>query len=453
MYVSELKNCQTKIMKSFITICRAALLLALLLSYQTAFSQDAVELADQTDQPDTLRVGVQGSINPLTDNVFAQTGDELLDKSFPNSWPLFGSGIRMSIGGYVKADLIQDFDYIGDRFEFELGSIAVDGSPERDLGGITTFHAKETRVNFDFRTKSKWKNGKEFPMQVFVEVDWFFDSEDFRLSTRLRQAYGVIGRLLVGRTWTTSGDLSAIPGLIDFSGGDALYGGRTTQIRWQDNINDKLRYAVALEDPGGQIDNPQGLEGAFRPRWPNIAAMIKWKGSRGSTIQLGLDVFPINWSGPATVPNVTNPGLAVTVMSRVVIDLKHYHDAFLWGGGLGEGQAHKIIALSWDGKASGVVSNDGLSLTPSWFAYTGYNHYWSKDLNSTVGLYWTQSNLNAVQSDDTITGAGSVHGNLIWFPYPLISTGIEYMWGMRENKNGVQGTASRVQFMVKFKFH
>ena len=258
-------------MRTFTKIGGVGVLLILLLPHQTAFSQNVADQATQTDQPDTLRAGLQGSINPLTDNIFAETGEELLDQSFPNSWPLFGSGIRMSIGGYVKADLIQDFDYIGDRFEFELGSIAVDGSPERELGGITTFHAKESRINFDFRTKSTWKNGKEFPMQVFIEVDWFFDSESFRLSTRLRQAYGVIGRLLVGRTWTTSGDLSALPGLIDFSGGDALYGGRATQIRWQDKINDNFRYAVALEDPGGQVDNPQNLEGAFRPRWPNIA--------------------------------------------------------------------------------------------------------------------------------------------------------------------------------------
>ena len=39
------------------------------------------------------------------------------------------------------------------------------------------------------------------------------------------------------------------------------------------------------------------------------------------------------------------------------------------------------------------------------------------------------------------------------FPYPKVSTGIEYMWGVRENKNGITGEASRVQFMVKFKFN
>lgn len=411
------------------------------------------------DQPgeqvssDTIPSGIQGSINPLRDNRPVITGDDLLDESFPNSLPLFGSDIRMRIGGYVKADFIRDFDHVGDPYEFELGSIAVDGSPEQDLGGTTTFHVKESRVNFDLRSKAQWKNGKEFPMQVFVEFDWFFDSPSMALNTRLRHAYGVIGRILVGRTWTTSGDLTALTGTIDFSGGDALYGGRVTQIRWQDNISKSFSYALAIEETFAQVDNPYDLGGGFRPPWPNFAGMIKWKTFNGSSIQLGGDVFPVSWVGPDSVPNVQKVGAALTVMSRIVFNVTEYKDAFVWGVGFGQGQAHKIIALSWDGKASGVVTPDGLDLNTAWFAYAGYNHYWSKKLNSTIATHWAGTDLAAIQADNTIQKAGSVHVNLIWFPYKLVSTGIEYMWGTRENKNGTQGTASRIQFMVKYKFN
>jgi len=73
-------------------------------------------------------------------------GTGLLDDSFPNSLPLFGPGIRMKSGGFVKADFIRVFHYAGDAYEFELGSIAVDGSPEHNLGGMTTFHAKQSRM-------------------------------------------------------------------------------------------------------------------------------------------------------------------------------------------------------------------------------------------------------------------------------------------------------------------
>ena len=438
---------------NFTTITKV-LFLVLVLGYFsfTASAQDEEKKSTYMN-PDTIQQGMQGSVNPLADNHIAATGDDLLDESFPSSWPLFGSGVRMRVGGSVKADFIYDFDYVGDRYEFELGSIAVEGSPERDLGGIVTFHSKQSRVNFDFRSQARWKNGKEFPMQVFVEIDWFFDSDAMRYNTRLRLAYGVIGRLLIGRYWTTSGDLSTLPGTIDFSSGDALYGGRTTQIRWQDKINDIFTYAVALEDTYGQIDNIYGYGGAFRPKWPNIAAMIKWKARKGSSIQLGLDVFPMSWIGPDSVPNVNKSGYAVTLMSRIPINLKHYQDALVWGAGYGQGQAHKIIALSWDGKASGVLKTDDLRLAPSWFAYIGYSHYWSKALNSTVSTNWAGTTLDPVQANNTIQKAGSVHANLIWFPYKRVSTGIEYMWGVRENYDGTQGTAQRIQFMAKFLFN
>ncbi len=407
----------------------------------------------QTLNLDTIPSGLQGSINPLSDNFYVLTGEELLDNSFPNSIPLLSSKVRMRIGGYVKADLIRDLDYIGDRYEFELGSIAVERSPERELGGITTFHAKQTRLNFDFRSKAKWEDGREFPLQVFLEVDWFFDSDNFRLNTRLRHAYGVIGRLLVGRTWTTSVDLATVPSTIDFSGGDALYGARTTQIRWQDKINDRLTYAVALEDFMPQIDNVFNQDGANRPLWPNIAGMVKGKSLNGSTIQLGVDLFPVSWKGPSTVPNENKFGYGLSLTSRILIRSKPYTDAISWGGGYGKGQGNKIVALSWDGKASGALGNNTLNVNPSWWAFFGVNHYWTNKLNSNFSTAWAGTELANFQSNQTIKSAGSFHVNLIYFPYELVSLGAEYMWGIRENKDGTNGNASRLQFMFKFKFN
>ena len=412
-----------------------------------------INAQDSAHSTDTIAPGIQGSINPLTDNEEVLTGTQLLDKSFPGSIPLFGTDVRMKIGGFVKADFIHDFDYIGDRWEFELGSIAVEGSPERDLGGITTFHAKQTRVNIDFRSQAKWKNGKEFPMQVFVEFDWFFDSDDLRFVPRMRHAYGVIGRLLIGRSWTNSGDLSTLPGLIDFAGGDALYGGRVTQIRWQDSFGKNFTYAIALEEAQGQIDNPYDLEGAFRAQYPNLAGNVRYASENGSSFQLGFDLFALSWKGPADVPNVTETGYAITATGRFAFKVSHYQDSFMYGGGFGTGQGGRIIALSWDGKASGAITENGLDLNPAWWFFAGYNHYWSKSFNSTISTNWTETDLSPDQSDNTIKKAGSFHANLIWFPYPRISTGIEYMWGLRENKNGIEGTASRIQFMAKFKFN
>ena len=102
-------------------------------------------------------------------------------------------------------------------------------------------HAKETRVNFDLRTVARNDDyGWEFPLQMFVELDFFDDRDSFRLQPRLRHAYGVIGRFLAGRTWSVTTDLSALAGTIDFSGGDSLYGGRVSQFRFSDLIGESF---------------------------------------------------------------------------------------------------------------------------------------------------------------------------------------------------------------------
>ncbi len=53
----------------------------------------------------------------------------------------------------------------------------------------------------------------------------------------------------------------------------------------------------------------------------------------------------------------------------------------------------------------------------------------------------------------TDLGRGGVgHLNLIWTPREKLSTCIELMWGRRENADGADGSATRIQTMVKYGF-
>ena len=168
---------------------------------------------------------------------------------------------------------------------------------------------------------------------------------------------------------------------------------------------------------------------------------------------MGADVFPLSWKDLAAVPTTTRVGYAISLMNKYVFSVSEYLDALVFGGGFGKGQGYRIIALSWDGKASGVITPTGLGLSSAWFFYVGYSHCWHEHLNSTISTHWAGTNLSAFHSDNTIMRAGSFQANLIWFPYRLGSTGLEYMWGMREDKDGSKGTASRIQFMAKSKFN
>ena len=397
--------------------------------------------------------GLQGSPNPLQDDNKYLTGKDLLDDDFPNSVPIPGTATRFSVGGYAKLDFIQDLDYVGDRFEFELASIPVAGTPEAELDGRTTLHAKETRLNFDFRGVARNEElGWRFPLQAFVELDFFDDRESFALQPRLRHAYGVVGRILAGQTWNISGDLEAIPGTIDFSGGDALYGDRVAQIRWQDSIGRNLTYAVGIEDPKVSIGNPLGLGGEDRASLPSIAGKLRWGFGNGSHVAVGLDLSPLDWQGGATGPSDTDIGVGVNLTGRWIVN-DQSKNAIIAGGSIGDGSAHRVVSLRFDGGANAVITPGGLDLMSHAQAYIGYSHYWTPNLNSTFSTAWAELDNSVFQPGDAIHRTQSVHANLIWFPYKLVSTGFEVMWGERVNNDGAKGEAWRLQYMVKYKFN
>ncbi len=395
--------------------------------------------------------GVQGAPNPLRDEKKYLTGKDLLDESFPNSIPIPGTTARFKIAGYAKLDFVQDLDFVGDRFEFELATIPVEGTPEAALDGRTTVHAKETRIGFDFRTSARnEKRNWEFPMQVFLEIDFFDDREDLSLQPRLRHAYGVVGRFLAGQTWTISADLEALAGTIDFSGGDNLYGGRVGQVRWQDRAGKNLKWAVGLEDPRSQIDNPLDLGGQDRPSLPNLAGKLRWTSERGSHVQVAGDVFQLDWQGGDTGPSDKASGFGVNLTGRWLLG-KDGNNAVMGGGTIGQGSAHRVVSLSFENNDA-VITPNGLDVMSHWQAYIGYSHYWTKSLNSTISTAWAELDNSNFQLDDAIHRAGSAHLNLIWFPYEKASTGFEIMWGERLNKDGAKGEAWRLQYMAKWKF-
>jgi hypothetical protein len=398
------------------------------------------------------RAGMQGSPNPLQDDHRYLTGDDLLDDSFPKSIPIPGTKARFRISGYAKLDLIQDLDYVGDRYEFELATIPVEGTPEAELDGRTTFHAKESRISFDFRTVAQnEKHGWEFPLQAFLEIDFFEDREDLARQPRLRHAYGVVGRFLAGQTWSISADLEAIPGTIDFSAGDAVYGDRVAQIRMQDKAGEHLSWAFGLEDPKSSIGNPFELGGQDRPSLPNLAGKLRWTTSGGgSHIQVGADVFQLDWQGGDEGPSDTEVGFGLNVTGRLLLG-PNGNDAIIAGGSIGRGSAHRVVVLEGAGNDA-VITPDGLDVMSHWQAYIGYSHYWTKSLNSTISTAWAELDNSEFQPGSAIHRGGSAHANLIWFPYKLVSTGCEFMWGLRENKDGAEGTARRIQCMMKFKF-
>ena len=422
-------------------------------SVRVATAADEIDEDQATDSlaASEIQPGMQGSVNPLQENVNYLTGDDLLDESFPGSWGIPGTGVRMAIRGYAKLDLIQDFDYVGNRFEFYIPSIPVEGTPEASLGGRNTMHAKESRIGFDFRKTVTRPNGDEYPLQAFLEIDFFDDRETFRLQPRLRHAYGVVGRLLAGQTWNTSGDLSVLAGTIDFNNGDALYGGRVAQVRWADRLNKTTTWGIALEENDSEIANPFGLEGQNRPETPNLAGYLRWTEGRAH-LGLGYDIFGLKWQGGENGPSDSAVGWGVALTGRYLLGEASRN--FLSGQlSYGEGSAFRVVSLIGTGSGAVLTDEGAIKTLPHWSAYAAYNHYWTDALNSSLVLAHAEADSTTLLPGGTMRKSTTAHLNLIWFPYKAVSTGVELMWGERENQDGTTGDATRFQAMIKYKFN
>ena len=177
---------------------------------------------------------------------FADDSGDTSASSFDGTFRIPDSESTVKIGGFVQADVIYDFDAIGSEDSFNPTTIPTDGSD----GTNTRLHAKWTRLSAEFRRPTE-----RGPLKVFVETD-FFDSSN---ALRLRHAYAEVGSLLVGQTWSTFMDEKIIPPTLDLEEPRAFIISRETMVRWTWKRGKYAEWAVAIEDPGSNVEVPPGV--------------------------------------------------------------------------------------------------------------------------------------------------------------------------------------------------
>ena len=392
----------------------------------------------QQPMPDTGAQDGDESQLPLT-------GGDMIDDGFPGSWPLFGTDMRARIGGYIKFDAIYDFDGSGNEDQFLLNQIPVDGSPEANKGAYFHAHVKETRFNLDFRQYTPGEPVK----QAFVEVD-FFTSPDSTTTARLRHAYAVYENFLIGRSWTTLSEIRALPYLLDFAFGDSLFGGRTEQVRYQRQAGENWKWAIALENPNDDtIVDPSGLGGQSSARLPYLAGRILRELPNGGLITVGGQVQQLRWDGEGLGPSDTAPGWAAIAAGRHQLS-----DRLLatWTSSYSDGFSDAILALFGTG-ASGVMTPDGIKTDRAMTFSAGFGYAWSPQWSSDFHIALLDRDTPDATPDDAVETGAIVHINLLWKPTPQVLTGVEFMWGDRENTDGATGTGRRLQYGFRYLFN
>ena len=359
---------------------------------------------------------------------------------FPGSYKVPGSDISVKLGGYVKVDFIKDLDFTRSGDIFVQTNIPVEGDPDKEKNGESRFTVRQTRLNLDARMTTEFGN-----LRSFFEGDFFGSNSHFRI----RHAFGELGHLLAGQTWTTFGDISAWPELIGFEGPDVAVFARQGQVRWTQSVTDEFSVAVAIENPSGDFTDPlKGTDSSDAlNEWPDFAAHVRQQGSWGH-LQLGGLVREIRFDDGMGQNGDVN-GWGTTLSGRIYTFGK---DNIQFQGTYGDGVGRYIQGLIGTGSDAAPDSSGDFEALPAGAIFVSFQHWWTDTLRSTVGGEYGAVE-NAVGQPATaiknFQGAGI---NLVWNIVPRVTIGAQFAWARNELKDGRDGTARRIQTSAQFNF-
>jgi hypothetical protein len=85
-----------------------------------------------------------------------------------------------------------------------------------------------------------------------------------------------------------------------------------------------------------------------------------------------------------------------------------------------------------------------------WFI--AYEHWWSLRWISNFTYGEADLDLTDTLPDNTYDSATYYTANLIWLPVERMGVGMEVLYGTRQNKDGQEGEATRIQMAFQYKF-
>lgn len=359
-------------------------------------------------------------------------------------------GVDFALHGFVKIDAsVTDFSggelpssSIGRDF-FIPSLIPVGGEGD---GPDFDFNPRESRFLFTMASTVG-----EVAVGAKLEFDFqVTDGGDERVSNsfipRMRQAYVTAGDFLIGQTWSTFQDVTALPDSLEFIGpSSGTVFNRQPMIRYT-----RGPWQFAAEQPETTVTGPTGarLLPGDDPA-PDLVVRYNHKRGWGHLTAAGITRFlhiEEDLMDGAVEDTAIGYGLSLSGLVKVgrKDDIRFMATA---GEGLG-----RYIAVNAVNDAA-IDLNGELDPIPTFSGFLAYRHFWSDKWRSNIlGGYF--------QADNPVdlTGAGvtdevfSGHVNLIYTPAPRLDVGIEYIRAERELENGADGTMNRVLMSTKYSF-
>jgi hypothetical protein len=258
----------------------------------------------------------------------------------------------IEFGGYLKADARYVTGDVGYRdFWIGQGTAVSDNSQFK-------IHAKETRFN------TKYTHGD---VMAFIEMDFYGGGGNEIISNssnpRIRHAFIKYDKWLMGQTWSTFMNTSAIAETVDFAGATmGLVFNRQGQIRY---TNGGLQLSVENPETWGTDSNGNPASTA-NDKMPDIVGKYTFKGDWGN-----VSVAAVLQQVDSKVSNETGVGYSVAGRLKTT----------------GKDDLRFQLHMGQTGRYVGAVVSKGLvngEYEDQTAFLVAYRHFWNEGDRSTV---------------------------------------------------------------------
>jgi len=341
--------------------------------------------------------------------------------------------------GYIKFNTFYNNNGMRSTEGFLPYEIPVDPVLNEQLSGLYA-GARQSRLGME--TRADTKIGR---IQTYLEMD--FASPDLPYAMRLRHAYGKIGFITLGHTWSTFTDVSSIPRTVDLEGPPSGISVRHGLIRFEKVFKEDYVLGVSVENPLKDFQNPYDtLDVDFQQSF-DIVGKFRMNFENSSHFQLTALFRELFYTSPKG-PSLTS-GFGFQFSGRFYITpIDQVSTQII----LGKGISRYITTLSERGLDAYPNSYGEISPLVTYGGFIAFEHFWNtKWSTALVGGYINMVN-HLYQPDEAYKSSTYGSANTFYEPIESLRLGAEITVGDRMNKDGHIGWASRIQLAAIFFF-
>ena len=368
-----------------------------------------------------------------------------------------GPSSSLDVYGFVQLDSGYNFGVINPNwFDVVRPTQLPAFNGEFGPNGSTFGSVRQTR--FGVKSSTDTPLGQ---LNTIFEFELFGTGVDAGQTTfRLRHAYGELGPVGAGQTWSPFMDIDVFPNTLEYWGPPGMVFFRNVQLRWTP-VKGKSNVVIALERPGGSADG--GIY-ADRIDLSNIIPQFKWPDLSGHArlardwgyVQVGAIVRKLAWVDTAAASPFNFSGSAVgwgvNVSSNVNFtkeDVGKFQ--VVYGDAIENYMNDAPVDIGAQTNFSNPITPVKGVPVPVLGVVAFLDHTWSDRFASSVGY----SLVNIQNTDGQLPSAFHqgqyALANLLFHPVKKVTVGGEFQFGRRLNFiDGFNYNDYRVQFSFRY---